>query len=111
MALAILNTSIITADGNYTLKTITLEQALGLLKDNDSRVNSAVGHESTAQILTTLLGVEVPVNRQMYSQAPGETALVFKLNGRAPEGTVLSLREVEDIGYSLKALCRHGWRA
>ena len=106
MALAILNTSITTADGAYTLTTITLAGAKDLLAKHDNQINSAVGHQATADILTTLLGVQVPVNRQMYVQAPGETALVFKLNGRATEGVILDLAQVEEIGYTLKALTR-----
>jgi rRNA maturation protein Rpf1 len=104
--LALLNTAILTADGDYTIRTISLQEALDLLKANDGRVNSAVGHQSTADILATLLGAEVPVNRQMYAQAAGETALVFKVNGRAPEGAILDREQVEEIGYTLKALTR-----
>lgn len=107
MALAILNTSIITSDGAYTLRTVTMEEAKSLLAKHNNEVNSAVGHESTAQILTTLLGVEVPVNRQLYTQQVGEEALVFKLHGRPPEGAILTAEQVEEIGYSLKVLTRN----
>lgn len=106
MALAILNTSIVTEDGTYSLKTITLQDAKDLLSKAGGRVNSAVGHQSTADLLTTLLGVDVPVHRQQYAQAAGEVALVFKLNGRAPEGQILTHEEVEEIGYTFKALTR-----
>ena len=106
MALAILNTAILTGDGNYTLWTVSLAEAQQLLAKHGGEVNSAVGHESTAQILTELLGVEVPVSRQLYAQAAGESVLVFKLRGRAPEGVILTSEQVEEIGYDLKVLTR-----
>jgi hypothetical protein len=104
-ALAILNTSILTSDGQYVMETITLDQAKQLVKDADS-IDSAVGHVSTAEILTTLLDINIDVNRQMFEQQVNQTALVFKLNGRLPEGVVLSRDEIETMGYSFKTLIR-----
>ncbi|GGE47525.1 hypothetical protein GCM10011391_27900 [Pullulanibacillus camelliae] len=103
LPLALLNTSILTADGDFTLRTITLEDAKALV-DSASGLDSAIGHESTAQIMTALLGVDVPVHRQMFEQQPGQQALVFKLNGRPPEGKVLSIEEIEAIGYKWQLL-------
>lgn len=102
--IAILNTSIATADGSYELATISVDEARDLVDGAD--ILSAVGHESTAQILTTLLGLHVAVNRINFQQQPGQVALVFKLNGRAPEGRILSADEVEAIGYDFKTLTR-----
>ena len=48
---AVLNTSIVTADGTFVLETINLEEAKALVAD-PAGILSAVGHESTAQILT-----------------------------------------------------------
>jgi hypothetical protein len=101
---AILNTSIATADGTYTLRTVTLDEALTLI--GGGPILSAVGHESTAQILTALLGREVAVNRIQFEQEAGQVALVFKLNGRAPEGRILTADEVAAIGYTLKIMER-----
>ena len=105
MKLAILNTSIATADGNYALRTITLDEAQFLVNEADG-LDSAVGHAATAEILTRLLGVDIPVNRQQFAQQVGQKALVFKLSGRIPEGTILSLEEIENLGYELKVLER-----
>ena len=102
--IALLNTSIATVDGTYTLNTIFLDQAKSLITNQDTL--SAIGHDSTAQILSDLLGVNVPVNRINFEQQVGQIALVFKLNGRAPEGKVLSREEIEQIGYSFKLLVR-----
>lgn len=103
MKLALLNTSILTAEGTFVLRTITLEEAKDLV-NNAPGLDSAIGHESTAQIMTELLGVDVPVNRQMFVQQPGQQALVFKLNGRPPEGTILSREDIDRIGYKFQLL-------
>jgi hypothetical protein len=102
--IGILNTSIVTADGEYTLATITTEEARALVAD--ATIDSAVGHVATAELLSELLGVEVPVNRQLFIQQPGQRALVLKLDSRPPKGKILSPSEMADIGYSFKILRR-----
>jgi hypothetical protein len=106
MAIAILNTAIVTADGCYELKTVTVEEAKRLLAQHRGQVNSAVGHQGTADVLSELLGVPVPVNRQVYQQAVRETALVCKINGRGTEGQILDREGMERIGFTLKVLTR-----
>jgi hypothetical protein len=105
MKVALLNTSIITADGDYSLKSITLSEAKELIEAKE--LDSAIGHQSTADIMSLLLEVKVIVNRQMFSQSINQKALIFKLNGRPEEGKVLSKEEVESIGYSWKLLERN----
>ena len=56
--------------------------------------------------MTTLLGVEVPMNRQMFIQDVGQRALVFKLNGRPEEGKILTVEDIEQIGYKFQILDR-----
>lgn len=105
MKLALLNTTIATTDGLYSVRTITLAEARQkfLLAEE---IDSAIGHESTAQIMSALLGGEVKVNRQQFAQERGQKALVFKLKGRAPEGVILSVEEIESIGYEVKLMVR-----
>lgn len=105
MKLALLNTSILTVEGEYSLKQISLEEAQKLVRENE--LDSAIGHQSTASVMSTLLSVEVPVNRQQFVQEIGQLALVFKLNGRPPEGTILSVEDIERIGYKWQVLERH----
>lgn len=105
MKLAILNTSILTSTGMYELQDITLQEAQQLVKDNE--LLSAVGHQSTADILTTLLGIQIPMNRILFEQQEGQKALVFKLNGRPEEGKILTVEEIEQIGYKFQILIRH----
>lgn len=104
MKIALLNTSIITNDGEYSLKSISLDEAKELIKGQE--IDSAIGHQSTADIMSLLLEIKVSVNRQMFAQEEGQKALVFKLNGRPEEGKILSKEEVEVIGYSWKILTR-----
>lgn len=104
MKLGILNTSILTTEGTYRLKKITLDEARKLVTRNE--LDSSVGHQSTADIMTSLLGVEIPVNRQVFNQEVGQQALVFKLNGRPEEGRILSRVEIEAIGYKFQLLER-----
>lgn len=102
--LGILNTSILTSAGKYKLDDISLEKAKELVSDN--YLDSAVGHASTAEVMTTLLGVEIPVNRQQFTQQVKQQALVFKLNGRLEEGKILSKEDIEKIGFKFQLLTR-----
>ena len=104
--LALLNTSILTTAGAYRLIDITLDDARRIVSDHAGNLDSAIGHQSTAEIMTTLLGTEIPVNRQMFTQEVGQAALVFKLNGRPPEGKILTVEEIEEIGYKFQILKR-----
>ena len=106
--LALLNTSILTTTGTYSLTDITLDEAIRLVSDNVDNLDSAIGHQSTAEIMTTLLGADIPANRQMFVQQVGQQALVFKLNGRPQEGKILSAEEIETIGYKFQLLTRLG---
>lgn len=101
--LTILNTSILTSYGTYTYSPLSLAEAQALVT---SGFQSAVGHQSTADIISTLLSVPCPVNRIQYQQQPGDLALIFKLNGRPEEGKILSTQEIEAIGYSWGVLQR-----
>lgn len=104
--LALLNTSILTTAGAYRLIDITLDDARRIVSDHAGNLDSAIGHQLTAEIMTTLLGTEIPVNRQMFTQEVGQAALVFKLNGRPPEGKILTVEEIEEIGYKFQVLKR-----
>lgn len=102
--MVIFNTSIITADGTFTSRTITLEEAWRLVSEANA-IESAVGHPATAALLTELLGVEVGVSWESYIQQVGQSALVFKLDGR-PQGRELERKDLERCGYTLKLMIR-----
>jgi Domain of unknown function (DUF1874). len=58
---------------------------------------SAIGHEATAKIITTQLGVNVPVNRVSISLKRGDTLLVYQLLKRLEEGKVLTEQEMMQV--------------
>ena len=101
--ITILNTSILTNLGTYTYHAITLEQARASIAGG---FTSAIGHQSTAELLSSLLGVSVPVNRIQFAQEVGDMALVFKVKGRPSEGKILTIAEIEEIGYEFGLLTR-----
>jgi hypothetical protein len=103
MKTTILNTSIITTHGSFIYKVCSLEQAKKLVA---SGFESAIGHDSAAAVISTLLDIDCKTNRIQYKQQPGDTALVFKLKARAPEGKILSAEEIEEIGYEWGLLIR-----
>lgn len=105
MTIAILNTPILTDVGTYKLSSITLEQAQKLVNEND--FDSYIGHQATSEILSILLGTEIPMNRQQFKQEVGQKAIIFKLNSRLQEGQVLTtIQEIESIGYTFQLLER-----
>ena len=104
MKIGILNCAICTEPGEYSFEKSSLEDVKELLKEND--FVSAIGHQSTAEVLTELIGIDIPMNRIQFSQEAGQTAIVFRLLGRIPEGKILSREEIEEIGYEFCTLTR-----
>lgn len=99
----LLNAPIVTADGLFRSRTITLEAAQQLVREHG--FESAIGHAPTAAILSDLLGIECPMRRIEFKQASGQQALVFRLARRMEEGRVLQSRaEIEEVGYSFVLL-------
>ena len=96
-AVMLLTSSILTAYGSYTYTPVDLAQVRQTV--GDLGFESAIGHESTAKIISELLDIECKVNRIQYKQKIGESAFVFKLKGRPSEGKILSRKEIEEIGY------------
>ena len=63
---------------------------------------SAVGHDATAQLLSTLLDVDISMNRIQVSAKPGDVLILFRLHSRLPEGTVIRQKhQLDQIGYDL----------
>ena len=100
---AVLNSCIMTEDGLYDLETISLEEARQMVR---GEITSFVGHQPTNDVLTRLLGVDIPYNRGLFVHQVGQVALVFKLNGRIPNGVQLSEQKIREIGFSFKRLIR-----
>ena len=60
---------------------------------------SAIGHQGTADIVTSLLNVAVPMNRVSIKLQKGDTLVVFQLLTRVEEGRVLSKEELEKLPF------------
>jgi len=60
---------------------------------------SAIGHESTAALLTKLLGVEVKADRRQITIDTNTVLVVFQLMSRLPEGKVLTEEELKQLQY------------
>lgn len=101
----VFNTTIIVNSGAYRLSDISTEKAREILSDNN--FISAIGHDSTAEIISSVLGLNVPMNRINASfENVGDLAVCFKLNSRPKEGSILSLQDLQEIGFSWKLLER-----
>lgn len=103
--ITLLNTSVLTSYGVFSFKCLPLAEARRIASEA-TEVQSAIGHASTAVLLSELLEIPVSVNRTEYSQAAGDTALIFKLKSRVTENKVLSRESVEAIGYEFGLLER-----
>jgi hypothetical protein len=99
--ITLLNSSILTAFGAYLYEPLVLELARQLVAQG---FVSAIGHESTTQILSELLGVEVAVRHDDYQQQVGKQAIVFKFKRRPPEGAILTAEDIQAIGYEFALL-------
>jgi hypothetical protein len=76
------------------VRQIDLERVKSLLQFG---FESAVGHQSTAEILSNLLEIEVPVNRVAIKLQSGDILIVFQLGVRLNEGQVLGKEEILDL--------------
>jgi hypothetical protein len=84
IVITILNTSILTNYGRYDYCPLTLEQAKEKLADG---FVSAIGHQSTADLLTTLLDVSVPLIGASRVARAVSAALCTRLTGIAKSAT------------------------
>jgi len=58
---------------------------------------SAIGHESTAKLVSALLDDEIPANRIEIKMRAGDEALIFMLSFRPEEGKVYKLQELMEL--------------
>ena len=109
MTLYLLNSLAVSIDysryptATVKFRRVTVEEARAIVREAAARgeLVSAIGHESTARLLSELFGVEVPVNRASIWFNPGDQGIHFYVPTRLPEGRVLSLEELQKLGYWL----------
>jgi hypothetical protein len=104
MEIFILNSPILTEFGQYNYKSISELEATEIARNGF--FTSAVGHESTAKLLSCIFQLEVPSNRVSIKMKPGDIAIIFKLNTRLQEGQVLDFNELSKYDYSFGLLER-----
>lgn len=104
LPIALFNGTVVTTNGTYKIDDIDLNIAIKLLKEHG--YISAIGHSATAELMSEILGVEVPKNRIHFVQEVDQLAIVFKLKVRPAEGVILTKEELLDIGYDLKIMKR-----
>lgn len=81
-------------DAIISIKKIRDEEAKQLLTHG---FVSAVGHESTAKVMSAKLGMSIQVNRVQVQLSPGDKLIVFQLLKRLEEGKVLNEDELRTI--------------
>jgi hypothetical protein len=79
------------------IKKVTIDEVRGLLKNNP--FVSAVGHIGTAQLLSEILEIQVPVNRITVQLEKGDVFIAFVLKKRLPEGVVLTKEQLQQLEY------------
>lgn len=106
MTTYLLNTPVLTSYGEWHFHgPISLEVAMQHIS---SGFTSAIGHKGSAQFLSQLLKIEVPLNRVSITMYPGDTALVLRIKSRLPEGKILTHQEIHAIPFELGLLERKG---
>jgi len=78
------------------IKELTVDDVKKLLQND---FISVIGHESTAQLLSQLLSLNIPVNRVSITLRPSDKLVVFQLTTRLSEGRVLTLDELKQLKY------------
>lgn len=99
----ILNTPILTEFGSYEFRKIGVEEAARCLTSGHI---SAVGHQGTADVLSAILGIVIPVNRIAVKMAAGDKAIVFRVLTRLEEGKILTAEELRAVPFELGLLER-----
>jgi len=104
LPVGLFNGTVATTNGLYRISDIDIDMAKKYIKQYG--FISAIGHEATAEIMSEVLEINIPMNRIQFHQEIGQIAIVFKLNERPPEGDILNRQEIERIGYSFKIMQR-----
>lgn len=96
--LYLMNTTMMpNSQGTYKCSPVSLQEAKELVK---SPFISAVGHHTTAELMSEVLGTAIPFNRMTIILEHDDKMLCFKLKPRLGEGVILSSKEdLEALGY------------
>jgi hypothetical protein len=84
------------------------ENARAIVRWAEGRVESFIGHESTAKLLSEILGVEVPVNRGEYEPQASDIAIVVRLRRRLATPQDVKEIKLEDLEFHIVHYS-HSW--
>lgn len=104
--LYLLNSSIITSFGQYDYQQMGIEEVKKLLATYPKAPISAIGHHSTAEVFSEMIGQKINVNRVSIQMGVGDTAIIFKLKNRLEENKVLTKEEMATLEYEFGILKR-----
>jgi len=82
---------------NIRVREVSLEDVKEFLKENS--FISAVGHQATADVMSRLLGIQIPFNRIQVTLKEGDVLIVFQLMTRLEEGKILSEQELSQLQF------------
>ncbi len=99
--LYILNSPVMTSYGLWQYEPISVLEAKKIIDYHDGEFTSAIGHESTAKLLSELLEEDIQVNRIKAELKVGDHAIVFILKTRAPELKIYTKEELMNMDWEL----------
>lgn len=100
--LYLFNTTIMPNEGVFSCKMIQHHEALMLLRDVNFHITSALGHQGSVDAFNALFpGLNCEMNRIQATMNKGDKAICLKVRGRLPEGSILTLDQLNEVGYDL----------
>ncbi len=99
----VLNAPVITSYGFYRFTFIEPDDAKEILS---AGFTSAVGHESTAKLMSQMIGVNIPFNRITIHMKAGDKAIALWLLDRPGEAQVYSMEDLAAVNCELGLLER-----
>jgi hypothetical protein len=79
---------------------VTTKEVVKLVSEAQ-KIESYIGHEATAKLLSQLFGKEIPMNRAMYKPNNNDLAIVVRLRKRLEKPEDMKNVKLEDLEFLL----------